>query len=215
VFVQAKNPAKAMIAYERALDWRELFDLAARESTSQDDLAEIGLRVAGTISVLSTYVGINWIPADDLSSKKRYAEAATVLLDYARDVRQAVIAYVEGNSFSDARRIVSSSPHLGGEFTGVSLSDLSLCHTGTGGRGHPPRRTRNQVTTCGGAGGNEISVFEAGRSRSGASSQKDGTAGYEIFGAFPRAKNQLTPSPVCVSQTRSMVMTLWISITST
>ena len=47
VFVQAKNPAKAMIAYERALDWRELFDLAVRESTPQDKLVEVGLRVAG------------------------------------------------------------------------------------------------------------------------------------------------------------------------
>ena len=96
-----------MIAYERALDWRELFDLAIRESTSQDELAEIGLRVAGEITVLSTYIGINWISTDDLSSKKRYAEAATVSLDYVGDVRQAVIAYVEGNFFADARRIVS------------------------------------------------------------------------------------------------------------
>ena len=53
VFVQAENPAKAMIAYERALDWRELFDLAVRESTPQDKLVEIGLRVAGEISVCS------------------------------------------------------------------------------------------------------------------------------------------------------------------
>ena len=45
--------------------------------------------------------------ADELSSKKRYAEAAAVFLDYAEDVRQAVIAYVEGNFFADARRIVS------------------------------------------------------------------------------------------------------------
>jgi len=50
-------------------------------------------------------------PTDDLSSKKRYAEAATVLLDYAGDVRQAVIAYVEGNLFADARRIVSPLFH--------------------------------------------------------------------------------------------------------
>jgi len=86
-----------MIAYEKALDWRELFDLAVRESTQEDELAEMGLRVA-----------------DDLSAKKRYAEAATVLLDYARDVRQAVITYVEGNFFADARRIVSlyATPEL-------------------------------------------------------------------------------------------------------
>lgn len=36
-----------MIAYERALDWRELFDLAVRGGTPQDELTEIGLRVAG------------------------------------------------------------------------------------------------------------------------------------------------------------------------
>lgn len=42
-----------------------------------------------------------------MSSKKRFADAARVLLDYAKDVRHAVIALVEGNSFSEARRIVS------------------------------------------------------------------------------------------------------------
>ena len=59
--------------------------------------------------VLSVYLGTDRTFVDDLNSKKRYAEAATVLLDYARDVRQAVIAYVEGNFFADARRIVSSA----------------------------------------------------------------------------------------------------------
>ena len=41
-------------------------------------------------------------------SKKRTSEAAQVLLDYAQDVRQAVIALVEGSHLSEARRIVSS-----------------------------------------------------------------------------------------------------------
>ena len=44
---------------------------------------------------------------EDLSSKKRYSESAQVLLDYSKDVREAVIALVEGNNFSEARRIVS------------------------------------------------------------------------------------------------------------
>jgi elongator complex protein 1 len=65
--------------------------------------------------MLSVYLGVDWIFVDDLSSKKRYAEAATVLLDYAGDVRQAVIAYVEGNFFADARRIVSSSTFTDGD----------------------------------------------------------------------------------------------------
>ena len=49
VFVQAGKPAKAMIAYEKALEWRELFDLAVREGTPQGEIAEMGLRVAGEI----------------------------------------------------------------------------------------------------------------------------------------------------------------------
>lgn len=64
-----------------------------------------------------THASINRIFADDLNSKKRYAEAGTVLLDYVGDVRQAVIAYVEGNLFSDARRVVSPPLPLGGEST--------------------------------------------------------------------------------------------------
>lgn len=46
-------------------------------------------------------------------SKKRYLEAARVFIDYAGDVRQAVIALVQGNEFSEARRIVSVSKSLG------------------------------------------------------------------------------------------------------
>ena len=53
VFIQADKPAKALIAYEKALDWRELFDLAVGENTPQDELIEIGLRVAGEAIFLS------------------------------------------------------------------------------------------------------------------------------------------------------------------
>ena len=48
------------------------------------------------------------ISSEDLVGKKRHAEAARVLLDYSMDVREAVIALVQGNSFSEARRIVRS-----------------------------------------------------------------------------------------------------------
>jgi elongator complex protein 1 len=47
---------------------------------------------------------------EDLSSKKRHAEAARVLLDYSKDLREAVIALIQGNEFSEARRIVCLSP---------------------------------------------------------------------------------------------------------
>ena len=66
---------------------------------------------------------------DDLSSKKRYAEAATVLLDYAGDVRQAVIAYVEGNLFADARRIVSPLFHRPKK-SRIFLLGLPACRAG-------------------------------------------------------------------------------------
>lgn len=53
-------------------------------------------------------IGVNFcVLLENLSSKKRHSEAARVLLDYSKDVRQAVIALVQGNEFSEARRIVS------------------------------------------------------------------------------------------------------------
>jgi hypothetical protein len=55
VFIQAEKPAKALIAYEKALDWRELFDLAVGENTPQDDLVEMGLRVAGETVFFSQF----------------------------------------------------------------------------------------------------------------------------------------------------------------
>ena len=45
--------------------------------------------------------------SEDLASKKRYAEAGQILIDYAQDEREAIIALVQGNQFSEARRIVS------------------------------------------------------------------------------------------------------------
>ncbi|KAJ7188994.1 pol II transcription elongation factor [Mycena filopes] len=90
VFVRAEALSKAMVAYEKALDWQELFDLAGRTGASQDDIVAMGYRVG-----------------EDLTSKKRHSDAARVLLDYAKDVREAVITLVQGNCFSEARRIVT------------------------------------------------------------------------------------------------------------
>ena len=35
------------MAYEKALEWRELFELAVLEEMPEDDLADLGYRVAG------------------------------------------------------------------------------------------------------------------------------------------------------------------------
>ncbi|KAF9047491.1 pol II transcription elongation factor [Panaeolus papilionaceus] len=90
VFIEAKRNQKAMIAYEKALDWQELFDLAVLDGVEEEELVSMGYRVA-----------------EDLSSKKRYLEAGRVLLDYSKDIRDSVIAFVQGNAFSEARRNIS------------------------------------------------------------------------------------------------------------
>ncbi|KIJ95118.1 hypothetical protein K443DRAFT_683304 [Laccaria amethystina LaAM-08-1] len=43
---------------------------------------------------------------EDLVSKKRHPSPGRVLLDYSKDTCEVVIAFVQGNMFSEARRIV-------------------------------------------------------------------------------------------------------------
>ncbi|KAK7052844.1 putative elongator complex protein 1 [Paramarasmius palmivorus] len=90
VFVQAGHPQKAMIAHEKALEWQELLELAVRTEIATEDLEAMAYRVS-----------------EDLVSKKRFSDAAKVLLDYADDIRAAVITLVQGNEFSEARRIAT------------------------------------------------------------------------------------------------------------
>jgi elongator complex protein 1 len=39
-----------MVAYEKALEWRELFDLALNAHMSDVDVISMGYRVAGTVA---------------------------------------------------------------------------------------------------------------------------------------------------------------------
>ena len=50
VFTQAQRFSKAMLAHEHALEWQELFDLAARSNLSEDDVVNTGYRIAGLYS---------------------------------------------------------------------------------------------------------------------------------------------------------------------
>ncbi|KAF9075492.1 IkappaB kinase complex IKAP component [Rhodocollybia butyracea] len=92
VFVEAKSLQKAMVSYEKALEWQDLFELALRHSelANMEDIQAMAYRLS-----------------EDLTSKKRYAEAARIILDYTSDVRTAVITLVQGHEFSEALRIVS------------------------------------------------------------------------------------------------------------
>ncbi|KAF9222466.1 pol II transcription elongation factor [Gyrodon lividus] len=97
VFVEASDFRKAMVAHERALEWQELFELAMKTKIPEEEIKEIAYRIT-----------------EELLSKKRYPEAARVFIDYAGDLRQAVIALVQGMEFSEARRIIylHSKPEL-------------------------------------------------------------------------------------------------------
>lgn len=90
VFVEASDARRAMISYERALQWQELFELCVKEQLDGDEIADIAYRIA-----------------DELFSKKRFSESARVLLDYAKDVRQAIHSLAQGNEFAEARRIIT------------------------------------------------------------------------------------------------------------
>ncbi|KAG8894053.1 hypothetical protein FRC01_013183, partial [Tulasnella sp. 417] len=86
-FVQASKPQRAIIAYEKAHAWQELFSLAVREGSSFDELIQMGQRVG-----------------EDLASRKRYTEAGRVLLDYAKNVEEAITAFAQGGDFPEADR---------------------------------------------------------------------------------------------------------------
>ncbi|KAG8958698.1 hypothetical protein FRC03_008908 [Tulasnella sp. 419] len=95
VFLKAGKNQKAMIAYEKAYAWRELFALAICEGISADELQQMGDRVA-----------------EDLSSRKRYFESGTVYIDYAKDVSSSVAAFSQGNEFAEAERICALHSRL-------------------------------------------------------------------------------------------------------
>lgn len=113
VFVEANMPGKAMVAHERALEWQQLFDLAMRHDMPQDDIVDMGYRVAGLIfrKIHATTYRSHCLLPEDLCSKKRFSEAARILVEYSKDVREATIALVQGNHFAEARRIVSYPMH--------------------------------------------------------------------------------------------------------
>jgi elongator complex protein 1 len=92
VLVSARRSAQALVAYERALDWRAAHALAISNEVPKDERNAMGYRMA-----------------EELSSKKRHTEAADALLALCGDVRAAAIAYVEGGMVSEARRVVSAA----------------------------------------------------------------------------------------------------------
>jgi elongator complex protein 1 len=116
VFVAAARPHKALVAYERALAWRELFDLALSNPSSSASFSSSTPASSASVTSASSTLPLSeeevremaYRIAEDLGGKKRHGEAARVLLDYCGNVRGAVSALVEGSEWGEARRVVSS-----------------------------------------------------------------------------------------------------------
>jgi len=107
----AKKTSKAMIAYEKAHSWRPLFYLATQSEMPKEKVVELAYRVAGWLFVvLCSFHRLTRHP-EDLSSRKRWADAATVYHDYASDIEETVRALTNGNELAEAFRIVGL-PHF-------------------------------------------------------------------------------------------------------
>ena len=91
-YTLAKQPKKAMIAHQRALTWQELFEIAMTQQLNAQEIGQLAQNVASA-----------------LRTKGRHAEAGRVLVEYGRDVKEAVVVLSEGNEFSEAIRIVSGA----------------------------------------------------------------------------------------------------------
>ena len=83
------------------LSWR--CDIRSWLARKTSRLWRIVYRVRWAVSTVDDLLTLS----EDLVSKKRFAEAARLILDYTTDVRMAVITLVQGNEFSEALRIVS------------------------------------------------------------------------------------------------------------
>ncbi|GAA6062845.1 hypothetical protein JCM10212_001851 [Sporobolomyces blumeae] len=81
---------KAILAYQHANAWQELFTVAVEAGTSADEIKDLAVETA-----------------ERLASRRRYADAARVLLEYGKDLDGAVSAFCEGNLYAEAMRLTA------------------------------------------------------------------------------------------------------------
>ncbi|GAA5833802.1 hypothetical protein JCM3766R1_000102 [Sporobolomyces carnicolor] len=90
LFTLSDQPDKAILAYQHANAWQEVFTVAFNSQKSTEELKDLAYDVA-----------------ERLTSKRRYAEAAKVLVEYGQDLPAAVDALCEGNLFAEAVRFTA------------------------------------------------------------------------------------------------------------
>ncbi|GAA6006180.1 hypothetical protein JCM11491_002062 [Sporobolomyces phaffii] len=88
LFSLSEQPDKAILAYQHANAWQELFTVASNSDRSSEEIKDLAFE-----------------SAERLAGKRRYAEAGKVLLEYARDLPAAVNILCEGNLFAEAVRL--------------------------------------------------------------------------------------------------------------
>ncbi|GFR86599.1 elongator complex protein 1 [Elysia marginata] len=86
-YIKAEEWHQALEAFRRACDWQQVFCMAYRQDYSKSQLYELAVKVAG-----------------DLKSRQKYEDASTVLIDYAEDHEEAIVALVEGSHWKKALR---------------------------------------------------------------------------------------------------------------
>ncbi|GAA5975319.1 hypothetical protein JCM5350_006430 [Sporobolomyces pararoseus] len=90
LFTLSEQPDKAILAYQHANAWQELFTVAYNSQKSEEEVKELAVEIA-----------------ERLTSKRRYAEAGKVLLEYGQDLPAAIDALCEGNLFAEAVRLTA------------------------------------------------------------------------------------------------------------
>ncbi|GAA5885604.1 hypothetical protein JCM16303_001478 [Sporobolomyces ruberrimus] len=90
LFSLSEQPDKAILAYQHANAWQEVFTVAYNSQKSDEEVKELAFEIA-----------------DRLTSKRRYAEAGKVLVEYAQDLPAAINALCEGNLYAEAVRLTA------------------------------------------------------------------------------------------------------------
>ncbi|KZS97891.1 IkappaB kinase complex, IKAP component [Sistotremastrum niveocremeum HHB9708] len=88
VFRSCNELRKAMVAHERARQWRETFIVASELRLDAEEIILVAKRLA-----------------EDLASRQKFADAGQVILDYGKDVDLSVTYFSQGRHFSEAKRI--------------------------------------------------------------------------------------------------------------
>lgn len=117
MFTLSNEPDKAILAYQHANAWQEVFTVATTAQKSTEEIRDLAVEVAGEYCCyrcsgspsLLLSPGLTELPklvAERLTSKRRYAEAGRVLFEYGQDLPAAIDAICEGNLHAEAVRLV-------------------------------------------------------------------------------------------------------------